>query len=139
MGQRGPKPLPEHIKVIRGTNRPSRRAQWAVVSVDGEIQYPTWVKGKARKFFPERVDIYELRGIDIRGCEEMLGHYANLHVLIQAQWTKGTEPKKGMLDMPKSYAIQFYDVPASQYVKAGNDKGSNPFLKNGKPPNRRRS
>ena len=107
MGKRGPKPKLPHLKLLAGTERADRQTERVVAPVEDPVAPPKWLKGKARRFFLERARIYEQRGVDVRGCEEMLAHYSCLHVKLAEQWQAGLIPAKGLQDTLKSYAVQF--------------------------------
>lgn len=133
MGRRGPPPKPPHLKVLSGTDQPCRRTERVVGPVDDPVTCPRWLKGKARRFFLGRAQVYAQRGIDVAGCEDMLAHYCSLHVKLVEQWQSGLVPAKGLLDTLKSYAVQFYDVPTAQFDKLPG-KPTNAFSRNGVKP-----
>jgi len=130
MGKRGPPPKLPHLKALSGTDQPCRRTERIVSPVEDAITCPKWLKGKARRFFLARAKVYEQRGIEVAGCEEMLAHYCCLHVKLAEQWASGQIPSKGLLDTLKSYAVQFYDVPTAQFDKPA-EEAKNPFAKHG--------
>jgi hypothetical protein len=54
-------------------------------------------------------------------------------VKLTEQWQAGLIPAKGLQDTLKSYAVQFYDVPAAQFNKAPRTP-ENPFSGNERKP-----
>jgi len=130
MGKRGPPPKLPHLKAISGTDQPCRRTERIGLPVQDPVTPPRWLKGRARRFFLARAKVYEQRGVDVAGCEEMMAHYCHLHVTLAEQWASGQIPSKAYLDTLKSYAVAFYDVPGSQFDKPAESK--NPFAKHGR-------
>lgn len=127
--------LPEALKIAKGTARPSRTTTQAVPSLDGEPVCPSWLKGRARTLFAQKVAIYAQRNQSVVGCEGALAQYCQLEAELERRWKKGADIPMAMINGHRLYASEFYDTSASQQQgpkKA--DPASNPFARNGKRP-----
>ena len=130
----GPKPLPPEQLKARGTEKPTRQRHNVVPYLDGEIVIPAWVKGRARKLFVERCNVYARRRQVIAGCEESLAHYCCLMASVEDRRRKGVDVTASEMGQLRTWAHEFYDTPASQVAKGPAPDKDNPFAKRGTPP-----
>lgn len=135
MAKPGPKPKSADILAMRATERPDRERATAVQHIDGEPERPSWLKGRARKIWDDKVSKYLARGQSVRGCEDALAQYCALEAdLIEQFWRKSLTPPTAMINAHRIYANEFFDTPASQHAPSGGKAPSNPFSRNGRKP-----
>lgn len=133
MARPGPKLKPPELVEASGTTKPCRARESVVQHIAGDAVRPAWVVGRARKIWETKVETYLARGQSVKGCEEALAQYVSLEAaLIEDYWKKKTAPPAAMLNTYKSFAIEFYDTPASQIKPSGGNTPTNPFSRNGK-------
>jgi hypothetical protein len=133
MSRRGPKGKPPALKVVAGTDQPSRRREQIVEIVEGEAVKPTWLKGRAAKLWHEKVAIYKARGQAIVGCESALAQYCAMEATLIDQYAKKIVPAVTQVTAFRALASEFFDTPASQIGKLNKPKGGK-FAGNGAPP-----
>ena len=130
----GPRALPANVIDARGTAKPTRPRHNIVPHLDGEITIPAWLKGRGRKLFIERCDVYAQRRQVIRGCEEALAHYCALSASLEVQWRKEVKVSAADLAQLRQWMSAFFDTPDSQVASGKAPVGDNPFSNNGKAP-----
>lgn len=127
--------LPEALKIAKGTDRPGRKTTQVVPTLEGDLACPSWLKGRARTLWTQKVAIYAQRKQSVVGCEGALAQYCALEAELERRWKKGIEIPMAMINGHRLYASEFYDTSASQQQgpkKA--DQKDNPFAGNGKRP-----
>lgn len=130
----GAKPLPDEMKVVRGTFRPGRALEDVIAPLTGETKPPKWLKGMGLRLWKDKVGIYERRGQSVVGCESALAQYCAVEADLIDRWKRGTDVPVALINAHRIYANEFYDTPASQQA-AGKPKGAgNRFAANGRPP-----
>lgn len=131
MTRRGPKGKAKIFHMRDNTERKDRVIEEAVIPLHGEVERPKWLKGKARKVFEEKLEIYKKRGQSIVGLERMLAHYCQLEVLLIELWKTPTGPTPAAQAEYRRWCSDFFDSPASQLIRPGNKDPDNSFDKHG--------
>jgi hypothetical protein len=114
VGKRGPPATPDDVKELRGTARADRMHPRKVPILYGGATIPRWLMPLAAELWKQRTAVYAERGMNIRGCENQLGHYCNYDAAMIALWESGQTPSAGMMQVLNKMASQFYDTPAAQ-------------------------
>jgi phage terminase small subunit len=133
MSRRGPKGKPPALKVVAGTDQPSRRREQIVDAIEGEPVKPTWLKGRAAKLWHEKVAIYAARGQAVVGCESALAQYCAMEATLIDQYAKKITPAVAQVTAFRALASEFFDTPASQIGTTNKPKGGK-FAGNGQRP-----
>lgn len=110
----GPKGKPPDLKVISGTDEPSRRREPLVTALPGEAVKPKWLAGRAAKIWADKIATYQARGQNVVGCEAALAQYCSLEAAIIDQYRKKTVPPVAQITAFRMLAAEFFDTPASQ-------------------------
>src|SRR5689334_7936089 len=95
---RGRKPLPDSLKLVRSTLRPSRVRRPRVPALEGSPRPPAWLTGAARRLFATKVETYRRRGQSVVGCEGSLAIYCQLEARIGAAWRRGDDVQAAYLN-----------------------------------------
>jgi hypothetical protein len=134
MAKRGTKPKNNVVKINQGTDQPCRSYDELFENdPDEEIICPDWLNDRAKKIWDEKVTKYVKRGQSVSGCEDALAQYCALEAdLIAKHYEKDITPPVAMVNAIRIWANEFFDTPASQLVKPGGKKTTNPFLKHGR-------
>lgn len=134
--KRGAKPLPDAMKIVKGTFQPCRSTEPVVQPLNGPVTPPEWVQGKALELWNEKVRIYERRGQSVVGCESALAQYCQVEADLIDRWQRGKDVPVALINSHRIYANEFYDTPASQHAAGAKKAGENRFAANGRPPAR---
>jgi hypothetical protein len=110
----GPKGKPPELKVIAGTDEPSRRRAPIVAALPGDAMKPKWLTGRAAKIWAEKTAIYSARGQSVVGCEAALAQYCSIEAALIDQYRKKTVPPVAQITAFRMLAAEFFDTPASQ-------------------------
>lgn len=132
--KRGEKPLPDEMKVLRGTFRSVRALAPAIEPLPGVPVAPKWLKGQAKKLWNIKVETYARRGQSVVGCEAALAQYCAVEADLIQRWRKGADVPVALINAHRIYANEFYDTPASQVAAGTKGSGGNRFGNNGRPP-----
>ena len=129
MGKRGPPPIPDDVKELRGTARPDRAHPRTVPVLRGELRIPTWLEGHALELWHEKTATYRKRGMSVVGCESMLAQYCAYEAMTIECWKdyyswdptsedpRPNPPSAAQENALKNLASQFFDSPSSQLSK----------------------
>jgi hypothetical protein len=110
----GSKGKPPALKIISGTDDPSRRREYVVDPLLGEVTKPAWLKGRAAKLWAEKIAIYDARGQSVVGCEAALAQYCAIEAALIEQYLKKMTPPVSQITAFRMLAGEFFDTPASQ-------------------------
>lgn len=131
------KKLPNHLKVVRGTDRPSRmnQAEVAFDPAQGPLEPPDWLNEFAKDYWREVVPQLQtkrvLSGVDLGALELLCHAYGQLRQAVMA----GTNWNAAAMREYRLLASEFGLTPASRArVKAGSRDGQNEFTKHGQKP-----
>jgi hypothetical protein len=131
----GPKGKSPEQKLASGFARPSR----AVVSLfpdhasrpDPEvIPAPEGMTTAAREIWDLKVAQYRKRGQKIEGFEDGLRQYCELEAALNKGWNEDAVTM-AMVNAHRTWSAEFFDTPASQRVRATDQKSNNRFVNNG--------
>jgi hypothetical protein len=129
----GPRPKPDHLKLLDGTFRRDRSHPLVVAPLPGEPVKPAWLKGRAAKIWLEKTAVYRRRGQSVAGCEAALAQYCSLEAAMIELYRQKQRPTATDVNTYRTLAREFYDTPASQISKATGAPvpNANPFLVRG--------
>jgi phage terminase small subunit len=124
------------LKVVAGTDQPSRRREKIVETIEGDPTRPVWLKGLAAKIWIEKTQIYATRGQSVVGCEAALAQYCSIEAALIDQYKKKTTPPVAQITAFRMLAAEFFDTPASQ-IGSPKAKKDGKFSGNGRRPGQR--
>ncbi len=115
MLKRGPKPMPDSIKRLRGSFQKSRAQPKQLPIVDAKTPVmPSFLQGRAEELWHERIKSYDARGLNVRGAERVLAHLCALDAQMEATWLRGETPTSAQVTALRAMSSMFYEPPASQ-------------------------
>lgn len=122
MQKRGPKPTTGNVLTMP-VNRP--------------VVKPDYLDGIAEEFWDKKIDLCNERGVEVAGCEDQLALYAEVLADIRRIRKIGERPPVALINQARMLGNEFYDTPASQIARAGNQSKKpthNPFARHGNRP-----
>lgn len=130
----GPKGKSPEQKQVSGFHRPSRAAvslfpDHASQAAD-VVPAPEGITAAAREIWDIKVARYRRRGQKIEGFEDGLRQYCELEAELNKGWSKGAVTM-AMVNAHRIWSAEFFDTPASQRVRATDQKSNNRFVNNG--------
>jgi hypothetical protein len=126
MGKRGPPATRDHVKQLRGTDRPDRAHPRMVPALSGEPVMPAWLEGlgEAPDVWRRKVAKYRAPGMSVAGCEDQLAQLCAYEASVIARWRGGEEPSAASMNVLNKYASQFYETPSTQHSQSAAGKQS---------------
>jgi hypothetical protein len=134
--RRGPKPLPEQLRIVRGTSRPDRGHNHGLTPQLPVDTPPEWLSPEARELWVTKMTSYAARGLWLGGAEQVLAHYVMLELALVDRWRRGETPPASLLTCYRALANEFFDLPSAQMSAGARPDTSSRFTKNslGGPP-----
>ena len=103
----GPKKLPRHLKLLRGTVQPCRDVasdKQALPAIDCAIA-PAWMQDEAAiAEFKRLAAVLTANKMLTGGNVQILAHLAMLHARVTASWTEGGTPSAALLTVYRRLA-----------------------------------
>ena len=136
MAKRGPKVTTNASKVVKGTFQPCRNREDIHKSKAGndDLVCPDWLGDLAKELWVEKIENYNKGGIDVSNSGHSLAQYCALEADIIMQYKvrntwvpTGDEgepkgPSVSMISAHRIWAAEFFDTPASGYLKTKSSK-----------------
>lgn len=136
MARPGPKGAPPEVHALRNDRHKDRQVVSLFGGVtnaieDEEFPPPPDMHPDAQELWRTKVTRYKARGQKISGFEDALEVYCNAQdALLKA--FKNNTATASMINSFRGYAVEFFDTPASQRVKANSlEDAGNRFTQNG--------
>jgi phage terminase small subunit len=122
-----------HLKELKGTDRPDRMRDEPEFPVVDDAPAPDWLIGpEAVAEWCAKVALLSAAGVLTEASLAVLGHYCNMHASAVKKWRAGMDPSAADLTQLRLMATEFGFTPASK-SKAGGGGGAktegNPFRK----------
>ena len=119
MAKPGPKGTNNVVKIAKGTMQPCRSKEDIHKSngSNDDLVCPEWLSGLAKKLWAEKIEVYNNSGIDVSNSGHSLAQYCALEADIIAIYKNGESPSVSMISAHRIWASEFFDTPASGYLK----------------------
>ena len=124
MAKRGPKVTTNASKVVKGTFQPCRNREDIHKSKAGndDLVCPDWLGDLAKELWVEKIENYNKGGIDVSNSGHSLAQYCALEADIITIYKGGESPSVSMISAHRIWAAEFFDTPASGYLKTKSSK-----------------
>lgn len=143
MAKPGPKPKPNHLKAVSGTNQACRETVVAFEPTEAEPSLPPdfqdlkdskpKVAERVLRVWNAYVEKFKRRGQSVGDFENALYSMCTLEVRIRMLEEAGQEVPQAMVNGHRVYLNEFHLTPAGNVKTAGGGAKGNRFGNNGKP------
>jgi phage terminase small subunit len=137
MARPGRKGSPPELMKLKGERRVARQVVNLFGDVVGTVEDedfppPAEMTPEAKELWRNKVRRYKARGQKISGFEDMLEIYCEAQAALLEAFKSEGGASAAQINSVRGYAMEFFDTPASQRVKATSvENGANRFTANG--------